>query len=255
MNRRARRQRANRIKRQHVRAGSKLASRIAYQPAPRAQRAAPFPLRVPFAPLLTLAFLILTAPGAAFDQLAYAPEIPALPGSAALEAIERASPALEAAPVPATMSADLRYRRGGKLALDSKQRLCLAKAIYFEARGEPAKGQAAVAQVVLNRALTKGFPRTVCDVVYQGKHRKTGCQFSFVCDGQPDRITERKAWETAKKIADDVAHGWRRSSALTNATHYHATYVKPYWAPTMKRLARIGQHVFYHEKGRRPRRH
>lgn len=178
-----------------------------------------------------------------------------MPATAALEAIERAAPDLEVgAPVPAIISAALQAQRSGKLALDSKERLCLAKAIYFEARGEPAKGQAAVAQVVLNRVATKGFPSTVCGVVYQGKHRKTGCQFSFVCDGQPDRITEPKAWAKAKTIADEVARGWRRISALSAATHYHATYVKPYWAPSMKRLVKIGQHVFYHEKGRRPQR-
>jgi spore germination cell wall hydrolase CwlJ-like protein len=147
------------------------------------------------------------------------------------------------APVPATMSAKIRKLR--RFATSSKERECLATAIYFEARGETKRGQVAVAQVVLNRASTKGFPPTICGVVYQGAKRKTGCQFSFTCDGVPDRIRERKAWATAKKIATDVLSGKTRIPELLRATHYHARYVSPYWAPKMKRLARIGRHIFY----------
>jgi spore germination cell wall hydrolase CwlJ-like protein len=148
------------------------------------------------------------------------------------------------APEPATMSAEIRKRRQGLVA-DPGARKCLATAIYFEARGEPRRGQAAVAQVILNRVAARGFPTTICGVVYQGAKRKTGCQFSFTCDGIPDKIRERKAWATAKQVADEVLSGKARISELTNATHYHARYVSPYWAPKMKRLARIGQHIFY----------
>jgi spore germination cell wall hydrolase CwlJ-like protein len=142
------------------------------------------------------------------------------------------------------MSAEIRKRRQGLVA-GSAARKCLATAIYFEARGEPKRGQTAVAQVILNRVATNGFPTSVCGVVYQGSKRKTGCQFSFTCDRVPDRIREPKAWATAQKIADDVLTGKSRIPALLHATHYHATYVSPYWAPKMKRLARIGQHIFY----------
>jgi spore germination cell wall hydrolase CwlJ-like protein len=147
------------------------------------------------------------------------------------------------APIPATMSADLRKRRRG--VADIKARECLATAIYFEARGESKRGQAAVAQVILNRASSRGFPSTICGVVYQNANRRNGCQFSFACDGKSDRILERKAWQTANRIASDVLAGRSRIPELVNATHYHARYVSPYWAPKMKRLARIGRHIFY----------
>jgi spore germination cell wall hydrolase CwlJ-like protein len=149
-----------------------------------------------------------------------------------------------AAPLPATMPAEIRKRRQGLVA-GPAARKCLATAIYFEARGEPKRGQAAVAQVILNRVAARGFPSTICGVVYQGSKRKTGCQFSFTCDGIPDRIRERNAWTRAKQIADEVLSGKTRIGELVHATHYHAGYVSPYWAPKMKRLARIGQHIFY----------
>ncbi len=178
------------------------------------------------------------------------PELPATPTTAAPDfmldpwtIVPEISRAV-VAPMPKIMSAEIRKRRLG-LAADAKAKKCLATAIYFEARGEPTRGQAAVAQVILNRVATKGFPTTICGVVYQGAKRKTGCQFSFTCDGKPDRIVERKAWTTANKIASDVLSGRGRIPALVHATHYHARYVSPYWAPKMKRLARIGQHIFY----------
>jgi spore germination cell wall hydrolase CwlJ-like protein len=132
-----------------------------------------------------------------------------------------------------------------KLAADPGAQKCLATAIYFEARGEPKRGQTAVAQVILNRASTKGFPKSICEVVYQGSKRKTGCQFSFTCDKIPDKIREKKAWAKAEKIAKDVLKGKTLLPELIKATHYHATYVKPRWAPKMKKLAKIGVHIFY----------
>ena len=82
-----------------------------------------------------------------------------------------------------------------------KEMNCLAKAIYFEARGEPVKGQQLVAQVVLNRVDSEYYPDTICDVVYQNDHLKNACQFSFACDDVPDRIDEAAAYRLAKKIA------------------------------------------------------
>jgi spore germination cell wall hydrolase CwlJ-like protein len=132
-----------------------------------------------------------------------------------------------------------------KLAADPGAQKCLATAIYFEARGEPKRGQTAVAQVILNRASTKGFPKSICEVVYQGSKRKTGCQFSFTCDKIPDKIREKKAWAKAEKVAREVLKGKTLLPELIKATHYHATYVKPRWAPKMKKLAKIGVHIFY----------
>jgi spore germination cell wall hydrolase CwlJ-like protein len=150
------------------------------------------------------------------------------------------------APVPASMSDSVRLaRRGHRLAAADQK--CLATAIYFEARGEPTRGQAAVAKVILTRAATPGFPDTVCGVVYQNAKRRNACQFSFACDGKADRIVERKAWATAQRIAREVSKGWWTLADVRAATHYHADYVKPRWASKMKRLASIGRHVFYQE--------
>lgn len=155
----------------------------------------------------------------------------------------------KASPIPARLTIRLRIARtapatGGTLSPDERE--CLATAIYFEARGEPTGGQAAVAQVILNRAQSGDYPNTVCGVVYQGQHRRNACQFSFACDGKPDRIREKKAWAVATRIANEVADGVKRVADLRTATHYHATYVSPYWASAMRRLTRIGRHIFYH---------
>ena len=126
-----------------------------------------------------------------------------------------------------------------------KERQCLATAIYFEARGEPRQGQIAVAQVVLNRVRSSHYPDTICGVVYQNQHRRNACQFSFACDGKPDTIKETRAWTVARDIAAGMASGKLLLGEIAGATHYHANYVSPYWAPTMRRLARIGHHIFY----------
>ena len=131
--------------------------------------------------------------------------------------------------------------------LSAKDESCLADAIYFEARGEPEKGQEAVAQVILNRATSGKYPKSVCGVVYQGKSKRNACQFSFACDGKPETKKEKKAWERARTIAKAMATGEKQVSSLETATHYHATYVKPRWASKMKKLSTIGGHVFYED--------
>jgi spore germination cell wall hydrolase CwlJ-like protein len=121
---------------------------------------------------------------------------------------------------------------------------CLTEAIYFEARGEPLAGQVAVAEVVLNRVDSPDYPDSICSVVQQGAHRLNACQFSYECDGKPERITERGSWALAGKIAQVMIEG--RPRMLTGAaTHYHATSVRPRWARRMHKVARIGDHVFY----------
>ncbi|KZL14116.1 cell wall hydrolase [Pseudovibrio sp. Ad26] len=126
-----------------------------------------------------------------------------------------------------------------------KEMRCLAEAIYFEARSEPRDGQIAVAQVVLNRLKNPAYPNTVCGVVYQNKGMKNACQFSFACDGIPERVTEAGPWAKAKKIAQQIVKGEVSIPAVDASTHYHATYVHPNWAPTMQRKKRIGKHIFY----------
>ena len=125
---------------------------------------------------------------------------------------------------------------------------CLATAIYFEARGEPEDGQLAVAQVVINRLKNPAYPDTICGVVYQNKNKRNRCQFSFACDGIPERVTEKKAWDQANEIAKAVISGNEYLTEVGHSTHYHATYVYPHWAPRMKKNTKIGLHVFYQFK-------
>jgi spore germination cell wall hydrolase CwlJ-like protein len=122
---------------------------------------------------------------------------------------------------------------------------CLADAIYFEARGESIRGQMAVAQVVINRVFSGYYPNNVCGVVYQNAHRRFRCQFTFACDGLPERINEPVAWERAKHIARDALDGNFWLNDVGKATHYHARWVHPWWVHEMRRLDRIGVHTFY----------
>lgn len=123
---------------------------------------------------------------------------------------------------------------------------CLAKALYFEARGETVKGQVAVAEVILNRVDSRRYPNTVCGVVNQGTGRRHACQFSFVCDGRADTIREKQAYARVAKIARAMLDGAPR--ALTQgATHFHTTNVRPRWAHRFPRTAKIGTHLFYRQ--------
>jgi Cell Wall Hydrolase len=139
-----------------------------------------------------------------------------------------------------------------RLGLDGKARAkaerCLANAIYFEARGESVRGQIAVAQVVMNRVFSGYYPNDVCGVVYQNAHRHLACQFTFACDGIPDRITEPDAWERAKRISTATLDGAVWLPEIGKATHYHAYWVHPWWVRTMRKLSRIGVHTFYRPK-------
>jgi hypothetical protein len=130
---------------------------------------------------------------------------------------------------------------------------CLASAIYYEARSEDQAGQRAVAQVVLNRVRHRAFPRTICGVVFQGASRRTGCQFSFTCDGSmaADRVglADRLAWERSKRIAADALAGYVHAP-VGHATHYHTEAVSPAWAPTLQPIGAVGSHLFYRWRGR-----
>ncbi|WP_309086131.1 cell wall hydrolase [Chelativorans sp.] len=127
---------------------------------------------------------------------------------------------------------------------------CLATAIYFEARSEPPAGQWAVAQVILNRLESDFYPKSVCGVVYQNDHLKNACQFSFACDGIPDRIEEPYAFRIAELIArNSFECEQTRCGAgdpLARSTHYHADYVSPWWAQKLERTGKVGRHIFYY---------
>ena len=127
----------------------------------------------------------------------------------------------------------------------ARQMRCLAEAIYFESRSEPEAGQAAVAQVVLNRVRSGIYPTTVCGVVYQDRNRPFACQFSFACEGKSLRIEEPGPWAVATRIAEEVVSGKTYNSAVAEAVNYHANYVSPFWVGYLRRVDRIGAHIFY----------
>ena len=125
--------------------------------------------------------------------------------------------------------------------------LCLTQAVYYEAGFEPAAGRRAVAQVVLNRMRHPAFPKSVCGVVYQGS-RSPVCQFSFVCDGSLYRAPAPGAWREAKSVAEAALGGFVEST-VGSATHYHANYVAPRWAPLLTKITQLGAHIFYRWPG------
>ncbi len=127
---------------------------------------------------------------------------------------------------------------------------CLANAIAYEAGYEPTEGQQAVAEVILNRVRHAGYPKSICGVVFSGSHRRTGCQFSFTCDGSLKRRLSEAVLTNTHLIAAAALDGLI-PSRVPGATHYHADYVSPYWAPSLIRIAKIGAHIFYRGAGAR----
>jgi hypothetical protein len=127
---------------------------------------------------------------------------------------------------------------------------CLATAIAYEAGYEPASGQEAVAEVVLNRYRDPAFPKSVCGVIFAGSERRTGCQFSFTCDGSLRRRMSDAVMRQARAVALGAIEG-RNPVRVPGATHYHADYVRPYWAPSLSTVGQIGRHIFYRRLGAR----
>jgi spore germination cell wall hydrolase CwlJ-like protein len=133
-------------------------------------------------------------------------------------------------------------------ALDESRDLeCLAQAVYYEARGETASGQAAVAQVVLNRVRHPAFPKSICAVVFQGA-RTPSCQFSFACDGASHHPIDSLAWRRAEKIAASALDG-AVAAEVGNATHFHVAGLNTGWGPSLLKVAQIGSHIFYRFAG------
>ena len=125
---------------------------------------------------------------------------------------------------------------------------CLAQAVYYEAGREPVQGEEAVAQVVLNRLRHPAYPKSVCGVVYEGAARSTGCQFTFTCDGSLRYAPDPELWSRAVGVARKALSGFV-DKAVGSATHYHADYVAPYWAPTLVKMTQVGQQIFYRWTG------
>lgn len=125
---------------------------------------------------------------------------------------------------------------------------CLTLAIAYEAGFEPVEGQEAVAEVVLNRLRHPAFPKSVCGVVFAGSTLRTGCQFTFTCDGSLRRRLPDSVLSAARAVAEQAIDG-RFPARVAGATNYHADYVNPYWAPSLVRVAKIGAHIFYRAPG------
>lgn len=130
---------------------------------------------------------------------------------------------------------------------------CLALNIYFEARGEPIRGQYAVADVVVYRAQHVNYPNTICGVIKHGyyhswnpelpiKHR---CNFSWYCDGRSDDPVDSDAFEQSMFIANDILTDPHYPGMIDYAIFYHADYVEPVWAQDKELVAKIGSHYFY----------
>ncbi|WP_436356139.1 cell wall hydrolase [Brevundimonas sp. CEF1] len=166
----------------------------------------------------------------------------------------RAEPASTFAPPAVNPGAPVTVRRTGytppHLDLKTPPRIpdndveCLTQAIYYEARNESEAGQAAVAEVVLNRSRHRAYPKSVCQVVYQRNSRT--CQFTFTCDGSIGRrAISPVAWARAERIAREVYEGRSGSQLPKNSVNYHATYVRPSWGSRLARVRQIGAHIFY----------
>jgi len=142
-----------------------------------------------------------------------------------------------AAPVQRTLSelVSTFVNRGNQ----DEEQLCLAKAVYFEARGESLEGQLAVAEVVLNRAASGRYPSTLCGVITQRS------QFSFIRRGRFPSVDQScTAWQTALAIAD-VARSQLIDQIPSNVLWYHANYVSPSWGRRLTKVTQIGAHIFY----------
>lgn len=124
---------------------------------------------------------------------------------------------------------------------------CLASALVYEAGDDP-EGQAAVAQVVVNRLRHPAFPHSVCAVIYQGADRATGCQFTFTYDGALHCAPSTIAWSQARQTAAAFLTG-RTDPTVGMATHYHTDKVHPYWSDTLDKIAQVGTHLFFRWHG------
>lgn len=120
--------------------------------------------------------------------------------------------------------------------------MCMAVAIFFEARAEPIVGMEAVANVIINRVEDSRYPDTVCDVVWEPY------QFSFTHDGltdDPEAHTgyqDKIAWVTSQEVAKAALRG---DLLGITSTHYHATNVLPYWTKHYSKDGQVGDHIFY----------
>jgi len=183
-----------------------------------------------------LAIILATASAAIGASLTYRPSTDKVAVKPAVQVAEAPKPVTDA--VMAQLLAEHK---------------CLSEALYYEARGEGAGGQKAVAEVVFHRMNRGNYGHSICAVVYEGKDRP-GCQFSFTCNGDMKRAKQPAAWRQAEMLAANILTG---QVALKNSTggalNYHAISVSPDWAETMDKTTQIGNHIFYRGMPRQTR--
>jgi spore germination cell wall hydrolase CwlJ-like protein len=136
---------------------------------------------------------------------------------------------------------------------------CMALNIYHESRSENLAGKFAVADVVMNRVNNRRYPDNICSVIYEAEMKpswkdaevlvpvRNRCQFSWYCDGKSDEPTETDAWNESVLVAHQAIYEGRMNGLTEGATHYHTTFVNPYWAPTLQQVGTIGSHIFYRQ--------
>ena len=176
-----------------------------------------------------MAIIIATASAAIGASMSYHPF-----------ADKSAAPAPIMADAPAALPADSVLTR---LLAEHK---CLSEVLYYEARGEGASGQKAIAEVVFHRMNTGNYGHSICAVVYEGSGH-SGCQFSFACNDElVHQAKDREAWREAEALAARILTGEvRLANATGGATNFHAISVSPDWADTLEKTTQIGNHVFY----------
>jgi spore germination cell wall hydrolase CwlJ-like protein len=121
--------------------------------------------------------------------------------------------------------------------------LCLAEAIYFEGRSQPVMGQYAIGYVITNRVADDRYPDNPCGVIRHGGTRRNNCQFSYYCDGKPERFYDKEAYGKAL-INASIVYFQIIPDPTLGSTHYHANYVQPFWAITDP-VTIINKHLFY----------
>jgi N-acetylmuramoyl-L-alanine amidase len=185
-----------------------------------------------------------------FEQAATPVADPAESGSPTPTAIHEAAPVMPGPPADADETEDggdvPEARRGRSLAqlvaelaearTSDAETECLARAVYFESKGEPLTGQLTVAEVIINRSQSRRFPSTICGVVRQPS------QFSFVRRGHIPQPPINSQWRTAVAIAR-IAMADLADGGAPRALFFHARHVRPGWRLT--RVATVGNHIFY----------
>lgn len=129
--------------------------------------------------------------------------------------------------------------------LESEHR-CLSEALYYEARGEGAVGQRAVAEVIFNRLRQRTYPHSICGIVYQGS-REHACQFAFACDGERVRSKIAADWAAAETVAAQILTGELRIGSLTGDALYFRAASQALEPDGLERTIQIGNQVFFRD--------